>query len=94
MLPPTIAHLNGHGLVGLFVICDNPHCLHAAPFTFAALGLPDELPFPTIGRRRRFVCTHCGGRRVSVSPTGARIGRMGRDSGRNEKAPPLQGKGA
>ena len=66
--PPTIAHLKDHGLEGLFVTCSNPRCLHAAPFTFATLGLPDELPFPTIDGHRRFVCTHCGGRRVSVSP--------------------------
>jgi hypothetical protein len=66
--PPTIAHLKGHGLKGLFVTCSNPHCLHAAPFTFAALGLPDETPFPVIGSRRQFVCTQCGGCRVSVSP--------------------------
>jgi hypothetical protein len=66
--PPTIAHLKGHGLKGLFVTCSNPHCLHAAPLTFAGLGLPDEIPFPMIGRCRQFVCTQCGGRRVSVSP--------------------------
>ena len=28
--PPTIAHLKGHGLKGLFVTCSNPHCLGAA----------------------------------------------------------------
>jgi hypothetical protein len=32
------------------------HCLHAVPFTFAALRLADETPFPATGRR------------VSVSP--------------------------
>ncbi len=49
--PPIIAHLKGHGLTGLFVTCSNPHCLHAAPFAFAAVGLADETPFPTIGQR-------------------------------------------
>jgi hypothetical protein len=38
------------------------------PLTFSVLGLPDELPCPAIGRRRKFVCTQCGGRRVSLSP--------------------------
>ncbi|MGB8278411.1 MAG: hypothetical protein WCF20_10845 [Methylovirgula sp.] len=66
--PPTIAHLKDHGLEGLFITCANPHCLHAAPFTFVALGLADDLPFPSIARRRQFLCTQCGGRAVNVSP--------------------------
>jgi hypothetical protein len=37
--PPTIAHLKGHGLEGLFVTCANAACQHSVPFTFAALGL-------------------------------------------------------
>jgi len=28
----------------------------------------DDLPFPSITRCRRFVCTQCGGRTVNVSP--------------------------
>ncbi|QXX74477.1 hypothetical protein MHY1_01290 [Methylovirgula sp. HY1] len=37
--PPTIAHLKGHGLKGLFVTCANAACQHSTAFTFAALGL-------------------------------------------------------
>ncbi len=43
--PPTIAHLKGHGLEGLFVTCTNAACLHATAFTFTALGLRDDLQF-------------------------------------------------
>jgi hypothetical protein len=41
--PPTIAHLKTHGLEGLFVICTTAACLHATAFTFAALGLEDDV---------------------------------------------------
>ncbi len=44
---PTIAHLKGHGLEGLFVICTNAACLHSKPFTFAVLGLADDVQFPS-----------------------------------------------
>jgi len=65
--PPTIRHLKTHGLEGLFVTCTNATCLHSAPFTFAALGLSDDVPFPSFARRG-FVCSRCGGRAVNVSP--------------------------
>lgn len=44
-MSPTIAHLKGHGLEGLFVTCANAACLHSAPFIFAALGLTDDVQF-------------------------------------------------
>jgi hypothetical protein len=62
--PPTIAHLRSHGLEGLFVTCANAACQHSVPFTFAALDLDDDVEFPSIARRRRFVCTQCGGRTI------------------------------
>jgi hypothetical protein len=65
---PIIAHLKGHGLEGLFVTCAHATCMHATAFTFDALGLADGVQFPSIVRRRRFVCMRCGSRRVSVSP--------------------------
>lgn len=49
--PPTIAHLKGHGLEGLFVVCGNAACLHATAFNFAALDLADDVQFPSIARR-------------------------------------------
>jgi hypothetical protein len=45
--PPTIAHLKGHGLEGLFVIRGNTACQRATAFAFAALGLADDAWFPT-----------------------------------------------
>ncbi len=44
--PPTIAHLKGHGLEGLFVTCANAACMHATAFTFDALSLADDVQFP------------------------------------------------
>jgi hypothetical protein len=79
MLPalPTIAHLKGHGLGGLWVTCANAACQHSAPFTFAALYLDDDEPFPSIARRRRFVCTQCGARSVSVMPDWRKLNAPG-----------------
>jgi len=37
-------------------------------FSFDALGLADDVPFPSITRCRRFVSTQCGGRAVNVMP--------------------------
>ncbi len=66
--PPTIAHLKGHGLEGLFVTCANAAYLHSTPFTFAELCLADDVRFPSIARRRHFVCMQCGSKAVNVSP--------------------------
>ncbi len=62
--PPTIAHVKGRGLKGLFVTCANAACLHSKPFTFAALGLADDLQFPSIASS----CSQCGAGTVNVSP--------------------------
>ncbi len=52
----------------LFVTCANARCLHSKPFTFTALGLDDDVEFPSIARCRHFVCTQCGARAVNVMP--------------------------
>jgi len=75
--PPTIAQLKGHGLEGLFVTCANAACQHSTPFTFAALGLPDDLQFPAISQRRRFVCTQCGARTVNAMPDWRKLRAIG-----------------
>jgi hypothetical protein len=51
---------------GLFVTCANAACQHSTPFTFAALGLADELHFPSITQRRLFVCSQCGAKTVNI----------------------------
>jgi hypothetical protein len=48
--PPTIAHLKGRGLKGLFVTCGNAACQHSMAFTFDALGVADDVLSPTGGR--------------------------------------------
>jgi hypothetical protein len=74
---PTIAHLKGHGLEGLFVTCTNAACLHSAPFAFDALGLDDDVEFPSIARCRRFVCTQCGATTVNVMPDWRKLNARG-----------------
>jgi hypothetical protein len=73
--PPSIAHLNGHRLEGLFVSCTNAVCLHSAPVAFAALGL-DNVEFPSIAARC-FICTGCsaGGERVAGLAQATAVGR-------------------
>ena len=44
-------------MTALFVTCTNAACLHSKPFTFDALGLADDLQFPSIARLGAFVCT-------------------------------------
>lgn len=46
IVPPTIEHLKGHGLDGLFVTCANAARQHSVPFTFAALDLEDDVGVP------------------------------------------------
>jgi DNA-directed RNA polymerase subunit RPC12/RpoP len=66
MPPPSIAHLKGHGLEGVFVTCAG--CSHLASIPFEKLDLPDGTSFPDIARLRKFRCVDCGGRRVTIMP--------------------------
>ena len=75
--PPTIAHLKGHCLVGLFVVCANAACMHATASSFAALDLAEHVQFPSITRRRHFVCSRCG---ASFGLFSA-VAQLGRQSG-------------
>jgi hypothetical protein len=68
MPPPTVAHLKSMGVSAFSVTCAHAYCLHSASVTFAAAGVEDREPFPSIAERRRFVCTRCGGRAVSIMP--------------------------
>lgn len=68
MLPPTVAHLKSMGAGAFSVTCARAFCLHSASLTFAAVGVEDRESFPSITERRRFVCTRCGSRTVSITP--------------------------
>jgi hypothetical protein len=50
------------------VTCGDAACLWSAYFDFDALKLPEEMIFVHVPRVRRFVCSRCGGRTVSVMP--------------------------
>jgi hypothetical protein len=64
---PTVAHDRGHGITAVRVYCAaGLVCPHWKVFTFDELGVPDHLPVIHIPRHRRFVCTHCGSRKVTI----------------------------
>jgi len=68
MKPPTIAGLKAQGADAFRVTCAQSFCLHSAFLTFAAVSVDDAAEFPSITERRRFICTLCGGRAVSIMP--------------------------
>jgi hypothetical protein len=65
-LVPTIAHLKAGGLTGVCPVCRA--CQHSGTVAFDVIGLPDETPFPDIGRARRLRCSACGARNCAVVP--------------------------
>lgn len=64
--PPTIADLKAIGMTGVQVTCD--FCQRSKAMAWDALGLPDEMLFPTIVHRRRFSCSACDRKGVTVVP--------------------------
>jgi hypothetical protein len=68
MPPPTIANLKAQGVNAFRVTCNKTTCLHSSFVSFADAGVDDQTPFPAITNRRRFVCSRCGGRAVSIMP--------------------------
>jgi hypothetical protein len=48
MSPPTIARLKSMGASAFRVTCAHASCLHSAFVTFAAAGVEDRAPFPSI----------------------------------------------
>ena len=66
--PPTIGSSKTEGLTGVWVTCLHPDCRRSVALEWDRLGLPDDTPFLEIGARRRFVCSGCGSREVSVTP--------------------------
>jgi hypothetical protein len=65
---PTIGDTRREGMSTFSVTCARPNCLHAAYFEFGALSLPDDMTFVHIPKHRRFVCSRCAGREVTVMP--------------------------
>lgn len=64
--PPTIAFLTAQGIAAATVWYEA--CKRSAWVPFAAMGLPPDTPFPAIARRRRFRCSACGSREVTLQP--------------------------
>jgi hypothetical protein len=66
--PPTIASLKAMDVAGFRVTCARADCQHSGLMTFDAAGVADDAPFPSIAKRRSFVCAQCSGRAVSIMP--------------------------
>lgn len=64
--PATIADMRRIGVSAFIIECAALYCYHQARMEFDALGLPDELSSLDITKHRRFVCTKCGARKVTV----------------------------
>ncbi|MCW2286138.1 hypothetical protein M2323_003975 [Rhodoblastus acidophilus] len=64
--PPTIAHMESLGVAAFFLICGD--CKREKRLTFEDVALARDTPFPEIPRARRFVCSTCGGRKISAFP--------------------------
>ncbi len=63
---PTIGHDRGHGVTAFRVYREELYCSHWGDVPLHRLALPDKLPVIHIPRRRRFICTRCGGGHVSI----------------------------
>lgn len=64
---PTVAHDRGHGITSLRVYCAaGLVCVHWKDFSFEELRLTDEMIMLHIPHLRRFVCTKCGSRKVTI----------------------------
>jgi hypothetical protein len=63
--PPDIAHMRSHGVTRVSVHCS---CGHRGKIALDAIGLPDDLPFSEIGKRKRLVCSKCGSRSFKIMP--------------------------
>ena len=81
--PPTIARLREMGVEGVFAVCGNADCRHSAPISFDVLGVQDDVFFPEIIRRRKFVCSQCGGRVASLTPDWRGLKASGMGKGAN-----------
>ncbi len=67
--PLTIGQFKDKGHRSFYVVCCEPKCQRRWKlFTFDELGLPDDLVFTEIPRKRRFRCSTCGGHDVRVWP--------------------------
>jgi hypothetical protein len=64
--PATIADLRRIGLSAFVIECAALYCYHEKRFEFDAPALPDELSSLDVTKRRRFLYTKCGARKVTV----------------------------
>src|ERR1700691_5323114 len=62
----TIASARERGITRVRIYCAHIHCFHSELFDTSALGLPKDTAVAHIPRRRNFVCSKCGRRKIGV----------------------------
>ena len=63
----AIANARKEGITRFRVWCEKPRgCFHNAVMEWDVLGLPDDTDTMRITRLRKFRCTRCGNREVSI----------------------------
>lgn len=66
ILPPSIADLKSDGVNGAVVSCTN--CHRATVVSWADMRLDDFTQFPDVARLKRFGCSNCGSKAVTIMP--------------------------
>lgn len=63
---PTVADDLAMGITRCAATCDRPGCHHSAVIHYADFDLPLETIIVDIAKVRRFVCSRCGSRKVTI----------------------------
>jgi hypothetical protein len=82
--PATITDLRRIGLSAFNIECAELYCYHQARIEFDTPGLPDELSTLDATKHRRFVCTKCGARKVTVHACWRDFSALGSKAARRE----------
>jgi hypothetical protein len=64
--PPDIADFKGHGPRGILITSTN--CSRISAMAWEKLALPDNTPFTDIDRLKRFACSTCGSKAITIMP--------------------------
>jgi hypothetical protein len=64
--PADIRHYKEQGLTRILITCTN--CSRMSVMGWDKLGLHDSTPFRDIDRLKRFACSGCGSKAVTIAP--------------------------
>ncbi len=67
MMRTTIAMARAEGITRFRVWCEKPRgCFHNEVMDWDRLGLPEDTETMSVTKLRKFVCSRCGNRNVSI----------------------------